>query len=173
MKFKHITAIKNEITKIIDNSQEIKRYCTYLSDSPLSQKGKLENGTFIQQPNINKSLINENIMPYSFSLELISEHKSMIFIYNAYGDLRGKVIGDNVLAIDILCTAQQNILSGIGEERITSIADIITDLIDSERANKSLTNIVVGKYQFDRLWKDNHYIVLTLLCDFSTSNMRR
>lgn len=44
MKFKNVTAIKNEIVKLIDENQDIRRYMTYLTDSPLSKKLNLTMG---------------------------------------------------------------------------------------------------------------------------------
>lgn len=170
MKLKNIISIKNKIVGMIDNSQDIKRYLVYLSDCPLAKRAKLENGEMIEQPNIEESLIDKNIIPYQDYDKVISTNKALILVHLSSGDLSDSVIGKNVLTIDIICPTKENMNVGeIGEERIATIADLITDLIDEEKAGAGA--ITITGYEQYRIAKTPDYIGMTLFLNVETSNL--
>nr|DAH12581.1 MAG TPA: hypothetical protein [Caudoviricetes sp.] len=173
MKFKNITAIKNEIVKLIDENQDIRRYMTYLTDSPLSKKAKLNNGKLVDQPDITESLIEKTIIPYMYFEEVVEKAIPIMFVYMSKGDMSNSTVGDNYLVIEILVPTKANILQGLGEERCANIADTITDILDDKKLSKGLTSIEFVSWEQYRVSKDAEYVGLALAGKIKTSNMRR
>lgn len=171
--FKTIIGIKNKIVTILDNNQDIKRYLVYLTDCPLAKRGKLEDGTMIEQPDIKESLINSHIIPYQDYDKVISTNKALILVHLAEGDLSDNFVAKHVLSIDIICPTKENMNVGdIGQERIAAIADFIADTINTENKNKSIANkIRFGDYSQYRIAKSPDYIGMTLFLSIETSNM--
>lgn len=171
MKFRHITSIKNKLVDIIDNDQSIKRYCLYLTNSPLSNKAMNKDNAMIEQPDIEESLINKNIIPYMFYEEILDKYKVFIFCHKVKGDLSG-VVGTNILAISIVVPVEFNFLKELGEERTTCIADLITDLIDGIKIDNGIREVEVYGYREWKLSRDSTFVGLTLNVQISTSDLR-
>lgn len=171
---KHLTKIKNFIAQRIDENQEIKRYCTYLTNTPLMKKGMTLEGKLIEQPDINASLINKdkgNIVPYSFTEAVVEEKRAIIFIYKYKGDL-SKTIGDNYFVIDIFIPSVYDILEELGQERNVEIASKICDLLDGESIEKNLGVIEILEYEDSRLNKSSDYNICSLTLKINKSNLR-
>lgn len=173
LSFKTIIGIKNKIVTVLDNNQEIKRYLVYLTDCPLAKRGKLDNGTMIDQPDIEKSLIGEYIIPYQDYDKVISTNKALILVHLAEGDLSDDYMAKHTISIDIICPTKENMNVGdIGQERIASIADFICDTINLENKNKSIAQkIKLGDYSQYRIAKTPDYVGMTLFLSIETSNM--
>ena len=94
----------------------------------------------------------------------------LMLVHLSSGDLSDTVIGKNTLTIDIICPTKENMNVGeIGEERIATIADLITDLIDEEKAGAGA--ITITGYEQYRIAKTPDYIGMTLFLNVETSNL--
>lgn len=174
MKMKQLSKIKNFIAETIDKDQEIKRYCTYLTNTPLMKKGMTLDGKLIDQPDVGKSLINKdkgNIVPYSFTESVIEEKRVIIFIYKYKGDL-SKTIGDNYFIIDIFIPSIYDVLEELGQERNIEIASKICDLLDRQTIDDSLGVIEILEYEDSRLNKSSDYNICSLTLKINKSNLR-
>ncbi len=174
MKMKQLTKIKNFIANIINEDQQIKRYCSYLTNTPLMDKGMTLDGKIISQPDITESLINEdkgNIIPYRFTEDIIKDKRVIIFVYKLKGDLR-KTIGENYFAVDIFVPYVYDILEELGQERNVEIASRICDLIDGKSIDKTLGEIEILEYEDNRLNRTSDYNICSLLLKIEKSNIR-
>lgn len=172
MKFRSIQQIKNEIVKAIDSSQEIKRYLTYLTDSPLASRGKLDNGQLINQPDITESLVGKNILPMMYLEDVLEDNRCLLFVYPYTGDLSTKTLGTQRLNIDIVIPSKKEILEDLELLRSFEISNLICDKLDGVKLNKGATNLIFTSYVYERVSKDAEYIALGINCEISTSNMR-
>lgn len=172
MKFRSIQQIKNQIVEAIDSNQEIKRYIKYLTDSPLASRAKLDNGKFIDQPDITESLVGKNIIPTMYMESCLEDNMCIIFIYPYRGDLSGKTLGDNYINIDVLVPTVKDILEDLGEQRTFAICNAICNTLDDVKLNKGMTTLNFVNYVVERVSKDSEYTVISLQGIISTSNMR-
>lgn len=177
MKFKKVVAIREAMVKQIDSCQEIKKLLKYHTDTPLSKYGFLNDGTKVEQIDVEESLLEKNIIPALFDEKLLDKEKVYAFIYPYKGDFEGEV-GDNFFAIDILCPQPLNRLSKMGEERIFLIAGLIADLFDDKKILKSngssLTQYQAKLTQFEVSKTDRNlnYIGVSMIINVPTVNLR-
>lgn len=172
MKLKYLNTLKNMVIKAIDDNQEIKRYCKYYTSTPTLSTGLDNHGNIKEQPDINESLVGKNIIPYMFYEDLLVENRVFIFCYYNRGNLTN-VVGKNRFFIDVVAPVELNFLEGgIGEERIASIADLITDTLDGKRLSNAVTEIRFTDYTCWRVFRGNTYIGITLGLEMTTSNLR-
>ena len=82
-KLRKVNFLNNYIVNKIDENQEIKRYVLYGTNNPLGKYGKDLNEKVIAQPDITKSLLNENaLFNNPFNEEILDKEKvCYIFVY--------------------------------------------------------------------------------------------
>lgn len=170
MRFKHIIQIKNELLSILDNNQEIKRLCCYLSDTPLSYTAIVD-GQRIKQPDITKSLMNENLIPYGFDDKLLLNQKVYIFCnLNRISFTSKNNMDNNLFILTIFVPIDFNILEFYGDERIIAIASRIADELDDTSLDKGMCNLKInGACNYGRYDKKD-YLVLTIPIEILTSS---
>lgn len=174
MKMKNLTKIKNFMVDVIDQDQEIKRYCKYLTNTPLMKKGMDLNGQLISQPDITESLVDKdkgNLVAYRFTEDIIENKRVMIFVYKVKGDL-SKTIGENYFEIDIFVPYIYDILEEMGQERNIEIATKICDLLDGKSINNQLGVIEILEYEDNRLNRTSDYNICSLMLRINKTNMR-
>ena len=132
MKLKKLTKIKNEIVRILDNDQIIKRYCLYSTNTPLLEMGRMLNGQVVEQPNVEESLVDKNIIAYRFLEEVLLENRNMIFVYFEEVDLSDN-LGRYKFKVDIFVYKSYDVLAELGQERNVEIATRVADLLDKEK----------------------------------------
>lgn len=174
MRFKNVVKIKNEILSILDNNQELKRLCTYLSPTPLASRGLLK-GNSVKQPDITKSLIKDNLIPYGFNDKLLDSEMVLIFcgIYDIKFE-RNNVMDTNIFMISIMLPSNYNDLQPYGDERIIEIASRIADELDNKSLNNGMSNIKIrsGSMANYRKHESKDYLILTIPLEISTSSAR-
>jgi len=171
MKCKNIVKIRNEIIRRIDNSQECKRMITYLTNTPLLLKGKNKLGSVVNQPDLTESLYNKNIYPMSFSLEILSSDKTIVFVHMYDGDLK-QAKGKNIIVIDICTPVSYYTLEGMGEDRPWNLANYVCTLVDNENLGAGIGNAIVSSYKEGRVSNQVDYDVLSLFVEVTTSNLK-
>lgn len=174
MKLKKLTKIKNEIARIIDENQDIKRYCTYLTNTPLMSMGMDSSGKMQKQPNIDKSIIDKNIIPYRFMEEVLESSEVIIFIYFDEAELSSQSLGSYTFAIDIFVPKPYDVLKEMGQERNVEIATTIADLLDSKKLSGDLTlgEVDIRYARQTRLSNKSNYTVFALNLEIKGSNFR-
>ena len=174
MKLKKLTKIKNEIAKIIDENQDIKRYCTYLTNTPLLSMGMNADGKMQKQPNLTSSIIDKNIIPYRFMEDILANSEVIIFVYFDEAELSKQSLGSYIFFIDVFVPKPYDVLKEIGQERNVEIATTISDLLDSEKLPKglSLGEVDVVHARQSRLSNKSNYTVLSLTLEIKGSNFR-
>lgn len=170
MKLKHLNKIKTLIIKALDEDQEIKRYCTYYTTTPTLSMGEDYNGNMINQPDVTKSLLRDNIFPYMFYEDLLKENRIFIFCYPKTGRLKN-IADKNTFYIDVVAPVELNFLKDLGDERILCVADRITDVLDGDKIGKSIKEVEFTQYNVWRVYKGNNYMGITLQLEIVTSNM--
>lgn len=170
MRFKHIIKIKNEMLEILDNNQEIKRLCTYLTDTPLSSSAIVE-GKRVRQPDITKSLLKENLIAYGFDNNLLKEQKVYIFCGLANISFTKKSNMDNNLFIlTVFVPLEFNELELYGDERIVAIASRIADELDDTSLDKGMSNIKIGGTCNYGRYDKKDFLVLSIPFEILTSS---
>lgn len=153
-----IDMAKIYIARLLDNSQLIKRYCTYLTKTPLATSGKDLNGDTIGQPDITESIMkdikinvgigNSNIkifkqtlIPYMFNARAVNVEQVFVFVHNfenRYGQARNNNLYQDLFRIDILVPAKYDVLEPYGTQRIHKIIKAIIDLLDGQPVDKTI-----------------------------------
>lgn len=175
MKLKNLTKIKNCIAEIIDSNQDIKRYCTYMTNTPLLSMGMSLDGNMQRQPDISISLIDKNIVPYRFMENILTESNVIVFVYFDEAELSSKnTFGDYRFSIDVFVPKKYDTLKELGQERNIEIVTTIADLLDGEKLPKNLglgdVQIVYGRQT--RLTNKSDYTVFSLDLNIKSSNFR-
>lgn len=160
MKLENIEKHLIDILTLIDSNQNIKRYLKYLSDSPLEITQS--------QPDIEESLINENIILTPFNENILEESKVFLFFNPFQGNLSSFSVGKEIYTIDIVTHLNKWLLSGEGKIRTFRIGSEISKMIDS----KDVTG--VGKVTLDnfKVFKNDKYAGLTLWIKVNSSSSK-
>ena len=172
MKFKTIVSNRNNIISAINLNDRIKRLLVYNTRDPFSLESTNSSGIIVSQNDVEEDLVGVNIFPYSFTNNILSDSKNFIFCHLYKGDLTNNVIGKNTLAIDI-CVSQENCMLNETQDRCTEIAYEIIQTIDGNSDIGTLGNCMVVDYQENRVSNDSPYIVLSILVDVPTSNVKK
>lgn len=170
MKLKNLTKIKNTIVRILDESQDIKRYCVYSTNTPLLEMGKLLDGKMVMQPDIDYSIIETNIVPYRFMEDVLQENKTLIFVYFNEANLREN-IGSYRFNIDIFVHKKYDVLEELGQERNVEVATTIADLLDEKRI-QGFGAIELNYGRQTRLNNKTEYTIFELDLEIPVSNFR-
>ena len=170
MKLKNLTKIKNEIVQILDESQEIKRYCIYSTNTPLLEMGKQLDGKMVIQDNINDSIIDKNIIPYRFMEDVLQENKTLIFVYFNEANLTD-VLGSYRFNVDIFVHKSYDVLEELGQERNVEIATTIADLLD-EKSIIGFGQVELNYGRQVRMNTKTEYTIFELDLEVKMSNFR-
>lgn len=175
MKLKNLTKIKNEIASIIDSNQNIKRYCKYMTNTPLLSMGMALDGSMKKQVDISDTLIDKNIIPYRFMEDILTESNVIIFVYFDEAELSNKSpLGYYKFSIDVFVPKKYDSLKELGQERNIEIITTIADLLDNEKLPDNLglgsVDIVYGRQT--RLTNKSDYTIFSLDLNIKGSNFR-
>ncbi|MBY6838838.1 hypothetical protein [Clostridium botulinum] len=155
-KFQKIDSIINLLVTEMDNDQELKRLCTYLTDQPLKDKSVDMDKNIIIQKDILASMLKEQIVytekngkkvipqiliPYCYQEAKVNQECVTIFVYNDKNDLDNK-IGINDFNIDVLVPAKYQELNPYGINRIHEILKRISYLFDNVQTDKESSEIL-------------------------------
>lgn len=178
-KIRREAKIIDYICRKLDSNQSIKRYLHYNTLSPLSKKAKLDNDSIVVQNDLDISLIDENIINGSFDESIISDYRSLIFIYSPNSSFN-RVVGNMDVNIDILVSKKYMNQQYGDEKRDVQLAIIIADMLDEYTiVNDDDIFEDVGSIKFElvkkntfRLSKSNDYTVLNLVFNIGIVTMR-
>lgn len=188
-KSKKIVPIKNYIVKKIDDNQNIKRLCRYLTKNPLSKKSLDYNGTLVQQPILVDSLINTTLegnginknqvlIPYMFTDEIITDKQCYLFVH-PYSNNYDNAFGENIFAVDVIVPYEYNEIDPYSDERLFLIVNEIVDLFDNmvvdDEYVQELGMIelnIGGRSTLQRLSKTTSYLFYTVFISTRLCNMR-
>lgn len=166
----------------IDKNQNIKRYLYYHTINPLGSKGLELDNNVIEQPNIEKSLLDKNIFDGMFNEYMEELHQNQIYIHTYKGRTNDDW-GEIYIAINILVPLTFEKLANFGEKRSFAIASEIEDLFQNiviaddnadENLINKLGNLKFKLIQFDngRLSKTNNIVVNTIVLKTGVSTNR-
>lgn len=149
-KLRKVNFLTNYIVNKIDENQEIKRYVLYGTNNPLGKYGKDLNEKVIAQPDITKSLLNENaLFNNPFNEEILDKEKvCYIFVYPYSSNYRKNDIGDLEFVVNILSPSEYNNLTR-GDKRIFEIGYRIEDSLDQYVIENDEGNGEIGNVMFE------------------------
>ena len=149
-KLRKVNFLTNFIVNKIDENQEIKRFVLYGTNNPLGNKSCDLNKNLITQPDITKSLLEENVLfnnPFNESI-LDEEKVCYIFVYPYSANYKKNDIGDLEFVVNILSPSEYNNLTR-GDKRIFEISYRIEDLLDQYVIKSDEGNLEVGNVMFE------------------------
>ena len=154
-KLYRVPIIKNYIVQRINESQNVKRLCRYMTKTPLYKKGKDYAGKFINQPDLQDSLLTPTVndveaiikdavlVPYSFTEDVLDENRLTIYVHSPRSTFNPNVaagrasyvtdslLGKHLFMIEIVYPTSYNEIEPYGQERAFLIACEILDLLDN------------------------------------------
>lgn len=169
-KFRRIVPIKRYMIDKIDNNQNIKRLCRYMTTTPLLNRGKTYNGKMIAQPDLIESLKfdaeNEKgeaiiskrvIYPHQFTEDVVDRDRVTIYVYSPrttinlrevmVGRDHQDITGQHLFNISIVYPLEYEEIEPYAEERSMAIACEIADMLD-DLFIEGETREIVGDIQF-------------------------
>lgn len=149
-KLRKVNFLTNFIVNKIDENQEIKRFVLYGTNNPLGNKSCDLNKNLITQPDITKSLLDENVLfnnPFNESI-LDEEKVCYIFVYPYSANYKKNDIGDLEFVVNILSPSEYNNLTR-GDKRIFEISYRIEDLLDQYVIKSDEGNLEIGNVMFE------------------------
>lgn len=149
-KLRKVNFLTNYIVNKIDENQEIKRFMLYGTNNPLGNKSCDLNKNLITQPDITKSLLDENVLfnnPFNESI-LDEEKVCYIFVYPYSANYKKNDIGDLEFVVNILSPSEYNNLTR-GDKRIFEISYRIEDLLDQYIIKSDEGNLEIGNVMFE------------------------
>lgn len=174
--------LSNYVAYRIDNNQNIKRFLTYYTINPLGEKGLTKDNKVIDQPNVEKSLIDSQIYDGMFNEYMEELHQAQIYIYTSNGRVDNDW-GYVYLSVSILVPMTFERLANFGEKRSFAIGNeiegmfqdicIAKDNAEDFMINK-LGNLKFQVVQFTntRLSKTNNIVVNTIVLKVGISARR-
>lgn len=187
-----IIELKRYIVEKIDDNETIRRYCRWLTKTPLSNNGLDYTGNIIQQRDLGKEytitkevkeelgLSHKKILiPYAFNEDLVTEEQLFIFIYPYSNSFNG-TMSNNAFSVDIMCPLRYNEINPYGDERMYKILYEIINIFDGKSVEEDKWVKRVGNVKFDikgynypyRLTKTKNMMVYPLKINVKTSNVR-
>lgn len=149
-KLRKVNFLTNFIVNKIDENQEIKRFVLYGTNNPLGNKSCDLKKNLITQPDITKSLLDENVLfnnPFNESI-LDEEKVCYIFVYPYSANYKKNDIGDLEFVVNILSPSEYNNLTR-GDKRIFEISYRIEDLLDQYVIKSDEGNLEIGNVMFE------------------------
>lgn len=184
-KVRKITTLRKFIIDTIDNDQAIKRLLRYLTSTPLSKKGVMQDGKVIQQPDLTTSLKEVTaegekcLYTGLFDPYMEELTKNYIFVqhYQSYVESDMTTI---TYLVHIIISDKYNELKNYGQERNYEIADRVAQLLDAHTIDDEEIIDLVGNVRIDikgnmtemRLTKTKDFSLLTVPLQVRTSSMR-
>lgn len=173
-----VTPVWKFILDTIDNCQEIKRLCRYITKTPLINVGTEYNGSIIKQPNLRLTLTESNtegdkvLFDASFNPDVLTESNNVQIFLSPY-DIRHKDNTTGVMhfMLNIVCDEGCNSLVSYGDKRIFQIANYICDLLDGyvlDDTNDVVEDVgnlkieISGSVSYGRVSKTNNNVVLSM-----------
>lgn len=149
-KLRKVNFLTNYIVNKIDENQEIKRFVLYGTNNPLGNKSCDLNKNLITQPDITKSLLDENVLFNNpFNEDILDKEKvCYIFVYPYSANYKKNDIGDLEFVVNILSPSEYNNLTR-GDKRIFEISYRIEDLFDQYVIKSDEGNLEVGNVMFE------------------------
>lgn len=149
-KLRKVNFLTNYIVNKIDENQEIKRFVLYGTNNPLGNKSCDLNKNLITQPDITKSLLDENVLFNNpFNEDILDKEKvCYIFVYPYSANYKKNDIGDLEFVVNILSPSEYNNLTR-GDKRIFEISYRIEDLLDQYVIKSDEGNLEVGNVMFE------------------------
>ena len=157
-KVRRISPLKNYIVGQIDNNQNIKRLCRYLTQTPLMSQGLTYDNKRLKQPDLKDSLLESVVedvqasvskavlIPYSFTEEILEEQQVTIYVHCPKSYLN-RVTGSHLFLVEIVFPRIYDMIEPYGEERNLLIASEIFDMFDEQRVSDDLKKLV-GEVEF-------------------------
>lgn len=168
-KLRRVVPIKKYIIEKIDDNQNIKRLCRYMTTTPLLNKGKTYDGKMIEQPDLVESLKSDSaesgvatigkqvIYPYPFTEDVIERDRVTIYVYSPRTTINPSAVsggrnfndytGKHLFHIQVVFPLEYEEIEPYAEERSMSIACEIADMIDDLYIEGDAREIV-GDIQF-------------------------
>ena len=149
-KLRKVNFLTNYIVNKIDENQEIKRFVLYGTNNPLGNKSCDLNKNLITQPDITKSLLDENVLFNNpFNEDILDKEKvCYIFVYPYSANYKKNDIGDLEFVVNILSPSEYNNLTR-GDKRIFEISYRIEDLLDQYVIKSDEGNLEIGNVMFE------------------------
>ncbi|HBJ1650328.1 TPA: hypothetical protein LA460_000232 [Clostridium botulinum] len=200
-KFQKIDNIISLLVSEMDNDQELKRLCTYLTYQPLANKSTDMSNNVIYQRDITTSMLEEQkicvskttdkndkaykeitvpqiLIPYCFQEDKILTEQVSLFVHNFRNDLDSQ-IGANDFMIDVLVPSKYQELKPYGVNRLHEILKRIAYLFDNvetdSESSETLGNItfnVVGRPIEQRINKTNEITIYSVIVRTKLINAR-
>lgn len=198
-KLSRVSILKNYITQRIDDNQNIKRLCRYLTKTPLHSRGLTYDNRKVNQPDLVDSLLYEvetdtqaqsqgaSLVPYTFSEAILSEQQISIYVHcpktsfntsRTTGFGQDRLLGSHLFAIEIVFPQTYDRIDPYGEERHLLIASEILDMFDGTSISEELRKVVgdvnfhiVGDITTLRLSKAG-YLITTIPIQVTVPSMR-
>lgn len=198
-KMARVSILKNYIAQQIDESQNIKRLCRYLTKTPLLSRGLTYDDRKVNQPDLEDSLLypvvkdqqaqthGACLIPYLFSETILSEQQVSIYVYSpktTFNPLRktgfgqDQLLGTHLFIVDIVFPQTYDRIDPYGEERHLQIASEILDLFDGTSVSEELRKVigditfhVVGEITTLRLSKAG-YLITTIPLQATVPSLR-
>jgi hypothetical protein len=150
-----------DMLRPINDNQNIKRYIRYLSNTPLENTP--------EQPDIEDSLIYDNILITPYSEKVLTESKVLLFFNPINGNLEDESVGEEIYSLDIIIPITYWILQGQGKLRAFRIGSEIAKIIDG----KEITGVGKTKLKSYKCYKLNDtYAGMTLFIKVNTSTLK-
>jgi hypothetical protein len=150
-----------DMLKPINDNQNIKRYIRYLSNTPLENT--------LEQPDIEDSLIYDNILITPFSDKILIENKVLLFFNPIDGDLESESVGEEIYTLDIIIPLTYWILQGQGKLRAFRIGSEIAKIVDGQE----ITGVGKVKLKRFKCYKVNDtYAGMTLFIKVNSSTLK-
>lgn len=145
----------------INDNQKIKRYIKYLSNTPLEVTP--------EQPDIEDSLIYDNILITPFSDKVLTESKVLLFFNPIDGNLEPEIVGDEIYTLDIIVPITYWVLQGQGKIRVFRIGSEIAKIVDGQ----DITGVGKVKLKRFKCYKVNdNYAGMTLFIEVKTTTVK-
>lgn len=189
-----IINIKNYIVEKIEENQTIRRYCRWLTKTPLSKNGLTYDGENVKQTDLSDkykliNVVDEKIQgmtsqqilyPYPFNEDIVNEEQPFIFVYPYSNGFGARTLGTNVYAVEICMPLTYNEIYPYGDERLYRVLGEIIDIFDGKYVEGKKWWEKLGDLYFEvkgtnypyRLTKTRNIIVYPLKIYTKTSNIR-
>ncbi len=165
-KLRRISPIKNYLIDSINNNQNIKRLCRYMTTTPLLNKGKTYDGEIVSQPDLVDSLLHPAtkdtqatikdtvLVPYAFSDDIVSEKKVSVYAYSpktlidtSYRGRHHDIVCRHLFVVEVVYPQEYDRIEPYGDERSNLIACEILNMFDNHYISGELRELV-GDCQF-------------------------
>lgn len=165
-KLYRVSPLKNYIVQKIDNNQNIKRLCRYMTKTPTYNKGMTYDGQLIKQPDLVDSLLypvktDEHaiikdyvLSPYAFTEDVLADRRLTIYVHSPrsvfninaasnrpnYG--LDELLGKHLFLVEIVYPTEYNQIDPYGQERANLIACEVLNMLDGLTVEGEIKEIV-------------------------------